>query len=321
MKFSICLVFVVLFFNTCYSQTATQGVTYERNEDKSVTFSYFKETPGSVFAILKFKQLTNASSDVVKKTIKGYGGEMVTLQPIKANENIGFSYSSRSITGNIDAKPDFKFKYVLPFKKGKEVKVRKLGYLGKRLGNTYPKNWASYQFLAKLNDTVCAVRKGVVIRIKDDAKEETDTQLEYGYRNKVSSILIEHDDGTLASYSVLKKGSFMVEHGDIVFPSTPLALAGTYDKEKNSQLRLSIYYLDEIVRNYNFNDRSKETYSNQVHLYAYVEPIFYVNSDGSGFMNLTDKETYTTISDASIIQTEMSKRERKKWLKKQRLTK
>ena len=313
--------FFVFFLQFIYIQSQTRGVTYERNEDKSVTFTYFKNTPGSVYAILKFKQLTNANSDEIRRTIKGYGGRMLTLSPVNQKENIGFSYSSRSIIGNIEAEPDFQFKYVLPFKNEKEVKVRKLSYLGKRFGNSEPKNWTSFQFLTKLNDTVCAIRKGVVIRIKDEAIIEENDKLEYGYRNKVSSVLIEHDDGTLASYDVLKKDSFMVTVGDIVFPSTALALAGTYDKDNNSQIRLSVYYLDKTMRDYDFDERDKVSYGKQKHIYAYVNPKFYVNLDKSELMNLKANKSYKAFLDESIIQFEMSKREKKRWMKLKKLSK
>lgn len=186
-----------------YSQKKSFSITFERNDDKSVSFNYEKDYPGSVFLILEFKQLTNASSRTIKKTIKDYGGRITTLQPIDKNSGIGFSYSYRTITGNINAKPDFDFKYVLPFKENKEVKVKNLSYLGKKFGNSNPENWKYFQFLTQPNDTVCAARKGVVVKVKNGFS--ANDEAEYGFKSESNSILIEHDDGTLANYSVLKK--------------------------------------------------------------------------------------------------------------------
>ena len=319
-KKSVINVFLfVLFVGSQLIFSQTKKVVYERNDDKSVTFSYTSDIPGSVYVILKFSQLINATSRVVKETIKGYGGQLVTLQPDNSKSSIGFSYSYRTLRGNVDAKPDTAFKYVLPFKNNRSVKVRDLSYLGKRFGDSEPKNWRSFQFLAQPNDTVYAIRKGLVVSITDNAKADSDKRKEYGYRNKSNRMIIEHEDGTLASYSVLKKGSFMVNIGDTVYPSAPLAIAGSYDKKENSQLRLSIYYLDDIVKDLDFDEKSKERFGSRTHIYAYVNPMFLVNENN--FLNLEKNETYKAICSDDIIEEEMSKREKKRWLKKRELIK
>ena len=43
-----------------------------------------------------------------------------------------------------------------------------------------------------------------------------------------------NDDGTLAKYVVIKRNSMLVKLGEKVYPSTPIATAGTYDKPENS---------------------------------------------------------------------------------------
>ncbi|MEO9570602.1 MAG: hypothetical protein ABJG40_05350, partial [Polaribacter sp.] len=211
----------ILFIQLNYSQKITKSITYNRNKDKSVSFYYNSDTPCSVLVILKFKNLTNASGNIIKKTITGFGGEIHTLQPIRPNKSIGFSYSAKTIFGNVNAKPNLDFKYILPFNEGKKVKVRNLNYLGEKFGNSAPKNWRSFQFLTKPNDTVIAIRKGVVIKASDGVK--TDKTSRFGYKSNVNSIIIEHEDGTFARYSVLKNKSIMVNVGDTVYPSAPIA--------------------------------------------------------------------------------------------------
>ena len=309
---------LLVLFQFTNAQVRTDKVEYERNDDKSIDFTYSKATLGSTYVILKFKDLTNATSNTVKKTITGYGGSLVTLRPLNSNERIGFSYSYRIVRGNVDAKPDFDFKYILPVKYKKSIKVRNLNYLGKRFGGTEPKNWKSFQFLTEPNDTIYAVRKGVVIRAKDNYKSGKGSK-EYGYKSKANYIIIEHEDGTMANYSVLKNNSIMVNVGDTVYPSAPLAVSGTYDKEENSQLRLSIYYLDEIVKDLDFDEKSKETLGNRTHLNAYVNPFFIVNSNQT--IQLEKNKTYTALCNNEIIENEMSKRELRKWKKNKKLVK
>ncbi len=309
-----------LTFQTSFSQnTDIRKVTYKRNEDKSVTFSFNGETAGTTYVILKLSQLSNTTTpEVVRRSVRGFSGTLVTLFPDNKDQHISFSYSYRMLTGDIDAKPDRAFKYVLPFKKGKEVRVKHLGFLGKKLGGKTPKNFAAFQFLANENDTVCAIRKGVVVRIKDGYNSSKDG--EFSYKSQANSILIEHEDGTMASYQVLKRGSFMVKVGDVVYPSTPLAIAGTYDKTENSQVRISVYYLDDIIRHYDFDSRGEESFAKSTHLNAYVNPLFIVNSDGSGLLNLNNNEAYTSFYTDDIIQSEMTKREKKRCLKKRKST-
>lgn len=311
-KTFLCLLIALAITQMGYSQKKSFNITFERNDDKSVTFNYEKDYPGSTFLILEFKQLTNASSRTIKKTIKGYGGRITTLQPVDKNSGIGFSYSYRTITGNINAKPDFDFKYVLPFKDNKEVKVKNLSYLGKKFGNSNPKNWKYFQFLTQPNGTVCAARKGVVVKVKNGFS--ANDEAEYGFKSESNSILIEHDDGTLANYSVLKKNSFMVSVGDKVYPSTPLALSGTYDKEENSQLRFTVYYLDKAIKDYNLDKIKKQTLENRKHFYAYINPMFYVNDNAT--LQLKDNTLYTAMCNDAIMQFEMSKREKKRLKKK-----
>ncbi len=327
MKFPYHLLLLILIANFTYLQKAIaqqteRSISYERNDDNSITFTFNNSIPESVYVVLKFDQLSNTTAGVIKKNVSGFTSELVTLFPDNPKNRIGFtSYSYRTLTGNINAKPDMNFKYALPVKSGNEIKVRNLGYLGNRFGNTEPKNWKSFQFLTKPNDTIYAIRKGIVVKTNDGERAETREGRTYGYRNKSNSIIIEHEDGTIAKYDVLKNNSFMVNIGDTVYPSTPLAIAGSYDTDENSQLRLMIYYLDNIVKDLDFDAKSKEKFGNTTHIYAYVNPMFYVNSNGSEVRTLNDLEAYTAYCDSEIIQFEMRKREKKRWLKSKALKK
>ena len=311
------LVFVFSLFQIGHTQAKKPGVTYKRNDDKSVSFAYEKSSPGSLYIILKFTQLTNSSGDLVKATVNGYRSSLTTLRPIDPKQGIGFAYGYTTLVGNLKAKPDLEFKYILPFKNGKNVKVNNLSYLGKKFGNSEPKNFRAFQFLTEPNDTVFAIRKGIVVSVKDEFKAEDD--YEFSYKSEANSITVEHEDGTLANYDVLKDHSFMVDIGDTVYPTTPLALAGTYDKVENSQLRLAIFYLDENVKKLDYDELRKENLTNQTHFYIYVDPMFY--SSQNEVLKLEMGKTYNAISNDAIIELEMSNKEKKLWKKTGQLIK
>lgn len=308
---SITLFFIAICAISSFGQTKKVEITYKRNSDNSVTFSYKKTSPGSSFVIINFDQLSNTTDEKeIRKTIKGFTGNLTTLKPIDENQGISFSYSYASIKGDYKATPEHDFKYVLPFKKGKTIKALDLNYLGKKFGNKAPKNWRSFQFLTKPNDTVFASRKGVVVQLQNELNP--DAVKEYGFRSNSNYVIIEHSDGTFAKYDVLKKNSVMVKLGQKIYPSMPLAITGSYDKPENSQLRFSIYYLDKDILDYDENH--KETLANQKHYYASVDPLFYVNDVES--IKLISRNNYTSIYNNAIIEYEMTKREKKKRKKK-----
>tara|TARA_R110000868_G_scaffold61955_1_gene187739 strand:- start:600 stop:1541 length:942 start_codon:yes stop_codon:yes gene_type:complete len=307
---NLVILFLIVNVGFCIAQDKPLKIKSERNPDNSVTFSYTKKSPGSTYIILKFKELTNTSSSTIRRTINGRSGRLTTLKPMDPKSGIGFSYSYTFIDGNSRAKPETDFKYILPFKDGKKITVRTLNYLGKKFGNTEPKNWASFQFLAEPNDTVYASRKGMVVKIVDEFN--SDLTAEYNFKNKSNYIIIEHEDGTLARYGVLKKNSIMVKLGSKVYPLTPLAIAGSYDKPENSQLRFSVYYLDPDILELNNN---KSTLKNQKHYYIYVNPLFY-NGEDDSTTKLIPNNDYITFCNNAIIEAEMTKREKKKILKK-----
>ncbi|ULC59367.1 M23 family metallopeptidase [Flaviramulus sp. BrNp1-15] len=303
----LCLMIFIWSGNT---QNKPLDIKYKRNSDNSVSFSFTKKNPGSTYVILKFNQLTNASTNVIRRTIYGFSGNITTLKPIDPKKGIGFSYSYTFIDGDSRAKPELDFKYILPFKNDKKIAVRKLSYLGEKFGNTNPKNWTSFQFLTEPNDTVYAARKGVVVKIVDEFNP--DLVVEYNFKNESNYIVVEHEDGTFARYGVLKKNSIMVKIGRKVYPLTPLAITGSYDKPENSQLRFSVYYLDDDITELN---NSKSNLTNQKHYYVFVNPVFYNGENGSATKLIANND-YIAYCNNNIIEVEMTKREKKKRLKK-----
>lgn len=307
LSFFLLITFLTL---SSYSQQKPVEITYNRNDDKTIDFYYKKTSPGSTHIIINFNRLENTKSkSVIKKTIKGFAGNLLKLEPFDDKKSINFSYSYSYMLGNSKAKVENQFKYGLPFKQGKEVQAFDLNYLGEKFGNTEPKNWKAIQFLTSPNDTVYASRKGIVVETKNEFSEDNTT--EYSYKKGANHIIIEHEDGTLAKYGVLKRNSFLVNVGDKVYPSIPIAIAGTYDKPENSQLRFEVYYLNnEVIASRKIGE--KQTLANQKHYYAFINPFFHTKSNPT---QLNSGEKYIVICNDDIVELEMSKREKKKWQK------
>lgn len=307
LKVLLCIIFVLLI---SYVQAQSSGIKFVRNEDKSVTFSYFKKNPGSLFVVLKLTELENTIQGVVKTSVYGHGGKLVTLHPTYKDKQIGFSYSPKTIKtflGDIDAKPDLEFKYILPLRNVRNVGVIDLDYKFKKEPNPTYTGRVWYEFEAKPNDTVFAVRKGIVVSLKN-GKRLINLKKPRA-RKELSTIVVEHEDGTLSRYKFLMLDELKVGVGDVVYPSSPLGVVSVMGKEQNGELHLSISHLSEDVKDMDFFNNKYENQNVIYDLYNYLNVFFYVNSDE--VLKLEKGKSYIAFCNEAIIEFEMSNKEKK----------
>lgn len=286
------------------AQDSPIKVSSKVNTDRSVEISFEKPDPGTYTVLINFRDLTNADgSNEQDFTIKGYSGNILTLKPRNADQGIGYSYTSTYIRGKFEPKYDANFIYALPYKSGAKIMVAEAGFVGaKYFGNTTPADWKVYNFYSKLQDTVTAVRKGVVVDIKDSYETEISGDLAYSSRS--NSMIIEHADGTLANYKGFKKGSFVVEVGQTVFPGSALGLNTKTNPKSDFHVSLMLSYLKskEIDRN--------RTLQNSKSVYGFITPRFSTLEDPN--VILEARKTYTASLPVEVLKKELTKKELKK---------
>jgi len=282
------------------AQEQQVNITYKINTDKSVDFSYEKPDPGTYTVMLKFNNLTNSTGQSEQVfNIKGYSGNFLTLRPQNKEQGIGFSYRYSYIRGRLDPKYNAGFVYLLPYKKGSKVTATETVWIGsKYFGKTSPEDWKAYRFYTNNEDTVTAIRKGVVVEIKDLYDTEKMDGVEF--TNNANKIVIEHPDGTLATYTDFKKGTIMVKLGQTVFPETALGINSKVNGRGRFNISLSIIYL-----------KTSDLESTNS-LYGFVTPHFDTSDSGDTIL-ITQKE-YTAADTPEIIGKELSKKELKKAL-------
>ena len=176
-------------------------IEHKVNHDKTVDFSYKNLSANTVTVIVNFSFLENSmsSTKVVEKVSKPEG-KLFKLKPANNEQNIGFNYSYLFFNHNINPKVDDEFVYILPYKKETQMFVEELSYLGSTYSDKEePKGWKSYSFSSDQVQKIFPVRKGVVIDVVRDY--DVDTTKIFTYYNKMNSVKIEHNDGTLALYS------------------------------------------------------------------------------------------------------------------------
>lgn len=293
--------FLLILFS--FYQSSGQGpikFSYHRNDDKSVTFSYQKYAPGSFTIFYDFSRLENARHPRESFVIKNSFGQLFKLKPVRPDLPILFSYKCKYVRGTINPRVDSLFTYLFPFKSNREFGVHFMSHLGhKYFSKELPKNWKAIQFKTLNPDTICAVRKGIVVAVTN--KYTTDTTAIISFNRFKNSITIEHADGTFAVYNGLKKDQLWVHPGDFVYPNQPIGLTARYDKRKEYVLSFVVYYLMDDPQ----DDNKRKA--------CYVNPYF-LTSEGT--KQLRETGNYTCILNEETISQEMRKREFKKWKEK-----
>jgi hypothetical protein len=306
MKYFLIIIAFAFSFDA-FSQLNPITVKYERKDDKSIDFYYEKEIPGSFYLTIEFSNISNTHTTGFKGNVSSWTGRLFSLRPINPNEHINFSYKYSYIRGASNPKADKSFTYVLPFKEGRTIKAVESPNLGENFFNNIPpKNWKSYQFNLPEPDTVCAVRKGIVVKTVD--KYNPDTTKVYNYSSNQNSILVEHADGTFASYTGFCKEKIFVEPGQIIYPQSPLGVLRRIDKRPLYRLCFHIYFLIST----DLESKRDETMLTRKSMNEFLTPNFYTSE---GVLKLKEKEKYTVAINEEIYSHELTRKEKKKMKK------
>ncbi len=115
-------------------------------------------------------------------------------------------------------KDDSSFIYHLPFEENKSHLLVQ-GYFSKYTH----RNRAALDFKMKKGTNICAVRDGVVIRVKEDGDRGGGN---VKYRSYGNVIVIQHDDNTRSGYWHLQYNGAFVNVGDTVKAGQVIGLSG-----------------------------------------------------------------------------------------------
>ena len=299
-KLLLLLLFIPL---VSFGQRDIIEVDYVINNDKSVSFNYKKNRPGSYFLILEFNSLNNTRANTFKRVINSPSGSLTKLKPTNPDEGIGFRYSFKYYKGNLNSKIQYDYPYILPFDKGTTNFANELY----SLENTYlkkdlPKNWKSYSFEFENSEIIRAIRKGIVIEVINKFKSKSDKV--YSYYSETNSIEIEHKDGSIASYKGFGDNQINVKIGQLVFPQTKLGELAKYDAREKYRLYLSLYSFKTIEGKSLNNIKSSDIEIN------YITPKFYINGD---IKELKNRERFEVDYNEDVLFNEMRRREIKRY--------
>lgn len=306
------LLVLILLALTVYPQKRLIRIHPKVNPDKSVIFSYEKDVPGSYYVGIKFESLENAAMADYGRTVMASRGTLLTLKPRVLNQDIFYRYQSWYIMGNSRAKPEMEFPYLLPIAYRQQTTAKSLARFYTNIDkNELNKNMNTVMFQMMPGDTVFSARKGLVTRVTDKFPYDS-TRINILGKN-MNEVLIEHEDGTIASYKGLALNQIIVKPGQMILPHEPLGLIGCFSPSHNGQLRFSVIYLN----NTDWPGESKGKEENEEKKgsrYEVIEPFFYTEA---GTLKLQNDQSYVSKENPKLIVLELTKKEKKRLAKQQ----
>ena len=302
MKKSILLFAASLLAVAAAAQSPEITIEQKANSDYSVDIIATKYPTGTYSVAIMFDNLQNThQARKFYGIIRSRQETLLKIKPAKAEESVGYSMLYWSLRGIVTIKPNTEFVYRLPYSAGKKATARSLGVMNKDLssGNA-PEGWRSVLFELSQGDTVFATRRGLVVEVIDNQNPAPPVDDPISFRSNVNQIIVEHMDGSYMRYSVLEKGSITVKEGDIVYPDTPLGLAGSYG-DGRYRLHLLMW---SVEQNKQFSGKLDE---NPFHT-RYLDPVFLSDLGTQVFVDNTE---HTAVVTDELITKEMPKREQK----------
>jgi hypothetical protein len=212
--------------------------------------------------------------------------QVLTYRVREGASRYSYNYHYAMYRGDSRTKPNVDYIYALPVTAGNTVMA------------SVVENPEGYQLAFDLSsDTVYACRGGVVC--DDDLKDNTVKGHKYFNDNRRrTQITVYHADGSFGEY--VFRGKPLVYPGQNVKMGAPIALV---ERTGNHSLRFSAYFLD----------KNKLKSNAQGNKHTHFRPFFQTVNEGK--VRLENGTTYLCEYTDEMLMQEMSKREKKNFLK------
>ncbi len=228
------LIVFILFVSCSKAQKKPSFISFKLKRD---TIYVLAKTPALGNSFLKiFNQETKNEKYIDFKKPDTFNvlqfaqSEIDTTQIVKRYK---FSlYYGKSFFNNYDTL----YNYGLPFLKGKRYKVLQ----GQNSNFTHKGDFSRYaiDFKMKTGEKVCAIREGLVIKVKEHFNKGGKNKK---YRDLANLIIIAHKDGTFAQYVHLKKDGAIVSEGETVKKGQVIGYSGNTGMSTEPHLHFAVY--------------------------------------------------------------------------------
>jgi len=177
---------------------------------------------------------------ILRSTDEAWQTKFDQYNPVQLSANSQASLPPFALTGDIDTSaikssmrassflgnpatvnPDTQYVYTMPIPRGKDYRILQ-GYNG-RFSHYRDYNRYAIDFGMPVGDTIYAVRGGMVGYLFEDSSVGGNHE---AYLNYSNTIMILHDDGTVAQYSHLQKDGVLIDLVQRVRDGQPIGISG-----------------------------------------------------------------------------------------------
>ena len=183
---------------------------------------------------------SNVASDKswpINVTVQRYSSQVIArLWPLASDRPMQFSYRVTHHFGDAEAKHSPNERYRLPFEDGKAFPVGQ-AYGGVLTTHNDKESQYAFDFTMPEGTVVVAARAGIVVdvTIGHSAGAQDISLLE-----KANSVIVLHDDGTIAEYAHLAQRHALVSRGQRVAAGDQLAYSGNTGYSSGPHLHFAV---------------------------------------------------------------------------------
>lgn len=227
------IIFSLLLFSYGYSQKKPSYVDFKLNKDTTtVSINNYLACPAHV------KILNTTTKKIQTIDLKAYEKKNIFSLSEKDTIAILNNYKFKLRYGNSSPlkKYDTLYNYALPFLKGKRYKIIQ----GHNTNFTHKGAFSKYaiDFRMNVGQTICAMKDGVVVSVKEDSNKGGRGKK---YYKDANYIVIYHNDGLFTQYVHLKKDGAIIKRGDSVKKHQPIGYSGNTGMSTEPHLHFGVY--------------------------------------------------------------------------------
>ncbi len=291
-------ILLLAFSNVCIYSFGQKEVELKHDYDAvgDAHIRAYNHTNTPVYVVFDFAYLELASFNedlpMIKRVEPGISEFLVVMKEYEEGSP-RFNYTYKWYKAHPKPNIDERFPYLFPVEKGKETSSFHIETPESFMGTGITGKWYSLGFKMEKSTAICASRKGVVVKAISNVPEIDSGSKKYQQVNNLVRVL--HEDGTMAEYTNFAHNKVYYQVGETIYPGDILGEVNTA-MQPFPFAGFTVFHADMRSRNWKT-----------------IIPKFHLK--GEKTVKILAPGVYTSEHIDKIIGLEMTRREKKKYLK------